>query len=71
MTKEKHIKVHEILHKNLDELVADFIDCTGNLPSKTTIMELMMWSGKQLTEPDNRTTRYITKSASQKREIRR
>lgn len=42
---------HEYLHMILDELVADFIDQTGNLPSKTTIIELMQWSNLQTKNP--------------------
>ena len=38
--KEQHIK----LHKCLDELLADFINHTSKLPSKTTIMELATWA---------------------------
>ena len=41
--KERHIE----LHKMLDELVADFISQTNNLPSKTTVMELMKWAYEQ------------------------
>jgi hypothetical protein len=52
MTKEEHIEVHEILHRHLDELVADFINCTKKLPSRTTLLEFMEWSAKQLTNPD-------------------
>ena len=50
-TKEKHIKVHEELHKALDELVADMIRHTEMLPSTTTVMELMQWSNEQTKEP--------------------
>lgn len=42
---------HEYLHARLDELVADFISHTGQLPSKTTILELMIWSVKQSIQP--------------------
>jgi hypothetical protein len=44
---EEHRKIHIELHKKLDELLADFINETKKLPSKTTIMELMEWSYKQ------------------------
>jgi len=46
--KERHI----ILHQNLDELIADFIGHAKKLPSETTVMELMEWSNKQQTNPD-------------------
>ena len=53
MERIEHIKRHKELHKNLDELVADFISHTEKLLSKTTIMELMEWSYKQTIEPNN------------------
>jgi hypothetical protein len=49
--KDKHISRHKELHKMLDELVADFIDLTDKMPSKTTVMELMQWSHKQTKNP--------------------
>jgi hypothetical protein len=49
-TKE-HKARHETLHKNLDELVADFLDHTEALPSRTTVMELMEWSHQQTLSP--------------------
>jgi len=51
MNKEEHIARHEILHRELDELVADMITHTKMLPSKTTVMELMQWSCQQKSEP--------------------
>jgi hypothetical protein len=42
-----HRKRHARLHKMLDELIADFIDETQALPSKTTLLELLKWSYKQ------------------------
>lgn len=54
ITKEEHKARHEVLHKNLDELVADFINHTGKLPSQTPIFELMEWSHKQTVEPDTK-----------------
>ena len=51
MTKEEHIRKHEALHKSLDELVADFIGHTKNLPSETTLMEFMQWSHEQTENP--------------------
>lgn len=53
MTKEEHIEFHKTLHKNLDKIVADWIGCTGKLPSDHTVMDLMTWSFKQTTEPDD------------------
>ncbi len=48
---EEHKKKHEELHKALDELSADFINHTGKLPTKTTLMELMKWSSEQANNP--------------------
>lgn len=51
MTVQEHIERHKLLHKNLDELIADFITHTTKLPSTTTVMELMKWSYEQTTNP--------------------
>lgn len=51
MTQEKHKERHLILHKELDELVADFISHTDKLPSTSTIMDLMTWSFEQTKNP--------------------
>lgn len=47
MEEDEHKIRHKILHKNLDELIADFIQNTNKLPSKTTLTELMEWSFEQ------------------------
>ena len=51
MNIEEHKLRHEALHLALDELVADFIQHTSNLPSKTPIMDLMKWSNEQRENP--------------------
>lgn len=51
MEKNDHKTRHIELHRSLDELVADFITHTKNLPSKTIVMELIMWSAKQTDNP--------------------
>jgi len=51
MNIEEHKARHQLLLKELDELVADFIIHTNSLPSRTTIMELMEWSYIQTTNP--------------------
>lgn len=51
MDKKEHIDRHIILHKNLDELLVDFIGITKKLPSQTTIIELMDWSYQQTKNP--------------------
>jgi len=51
LTSEEHKKRHQELHKYFDELFADFIFHTEQLPSKTTVMEFMQWSDKQCRNP--------------------
>jgi len=54
MTKAKHKQRHKLLHKYLDELVADWIDHNKDkMLSKTTIMELLGWSAKQTLNPQS------------------
>ena len=53
VTTEEHIEKHKILHKHLHELIADFINHTGRLPSQATILELMKWSNQQTIKPIN------------------
>lgn len=48
--KARHIK----LHQYLDELVADFITHTKQLPSATSVFELMQWSHSQTKSPSER-----------------
>lgn len=52
--RESHKKTHEILHQMFDELVADFIEHTGRLPSETTVMELIQWSHEQTKNPSEK-----------------
>ena len=52
--KSIHMKRHNTLHQNLDELVEDFMAHTNRLPSNTTIIELMEWSAKQCINPTER-----------------
>lgn len=51
MNKEEHKKRHISLHHSFDELLADYIDHTGNLPSQTTVMDLLKWSHEQTLNP--------------------
>lgn len=51
MTKAEHIERHKLLHKMLDELIADWIQHTKCLPSQNTVLELMQWSNQQCKEP--------------------
>lgn len=48
---KRHLNRHKKLHKNLDELVADWISITGRLPSKATVMEFLEWSATQTKNP--------------------
>jgi len=50
-TREEHIARHVVLHQHLAELVADFIRHTGRMPSDTTLMAFMQWSGTQTKNP--------------------
>jgi hypothetical protein len=52
MKNDGHRERHELLHKNLDELIADWIRHNpGKIPSTSTIMDLMNWSHKQTLNP--------------------
>lgn len=51
MTHDEHRERHKELHDSLDELLADWITHTGNLPSKCTVMEFLKWSSQQAKEP--------------------
>ena len=51
MDKDEHIRRHKLLHKMLDELVADWINQTNCLPSQNSVMDLMQWSHQQTIEP--------------------
>jgi len=51
MNKEQHRQHHEELHKAVDELVADFISQTEQLLTKTSIMDILIWSHGQTKNP--------------------
>ena len=53
MTEEEHRQRHEVLHRMLDELVADWISHSTRLPGQATVMELMTWASKQAKAPDH------------------
>ena len=51
--RSRHAVRHYQLHKALDELVADYIlHVPGATLSKTSVADLMAWSSRQQTEPD-------------------
>ena len=51
MPSEEHKIRHIELHKSLDELLADYINITGNLPSKTMLSDFLKWSYMQTINP--------------------
>lgn len=51
MDAKEHKERHAYLHRCLDELVADYIGHTNNLPSETSVMQLMNWSYTQTIKP--------------------
>ena len=48
---KEHKARHVQLHQMLEELVADFILHTDKLLSKSTVMELLIWSSEQRDNP--------------------
>ncbi len=55
MGNEVHRQRHVDLHEALDELIADYIVCTGQSLTRSSILDLMNWSSSQTvlaTEPD-------------------
>lgn len=54
LSHEEHRNRHILLHYHLDELIADFINHTKKLPSKTTLRELMEWSHQQTISPSTK-----------------
>lgn len=53
---ETHQDHHIRLHRNLDELVADYVNHVGDLPSKTTVMTLMEWAATEKENPTGEKT---------------
>lgn len=51
MTENEHRERHRKLHESFDELLADYIGHTGNLPSKTTLSDFLQWSYEQTQKP--------------------
>lgn len=50
----RHRERHKILHRNLDELLADFVATTDRMPSKTSLVEFLHWSYQQTLNPTDR-----------------
>ena len=54
---DEHPKRHQMLHHHLLELSTDYATYNPDKPlSKTPIMELIVWSGKQTNKPDHEGT---------------
>jgi len=51
MNNKDHKEVHHELHEALDELAADYMEHTGKLLSKTSVVELLEWSFEQTKDP--------------------
>lgn len=49
---EEHKKRHQLLHKHLDELAADFVMINNKNFSKSSILQLIEWSYKQTQNPE-------------------
>ena len=54
MNKIEHKKRHQELHKNLDELFADYISNNNFSSIDTPIKNLIEWSYKQTINPDHK-----------------
>lgn len=53
--RDLHIRKHVELHEAMDELLVDMMRHTMQLPSKTSVMQLMEWSYKQTLDPTETT----------------
>jgi hypothetical protein len=51
MTREEHKERHILLHRELDELIADFISCTKQSLNNYTIKDFLTWSYEQTKNP--------------------
>lgn len=63
LTKQTHIEIHKKLHKQLDDLVANWILETNKLPSEHTIYDLMKWAYQQTKNPSDRLGQQNEKEA--------
>lgn len=48
---DEHRERHKLLHRHLDEIVADWLVQTRRLPSKSSVMDLLTWSAAQTRDP--------------------
>ena len=51
MTQAEHHTRHQHLHEALHELIADWFEATGHVPSHSTVAELVAWSRQQMEVP--------------------
>lgn len=51
MSQEEHRARHVELHGNLDELLADYVEQTGDSLNYTTVLEFLTWSYEQTQQP--------------------
>jgi len=49
--KDEHVERHAFLHKAIDELVANYMLCTGRRMGNSTVEDLVTWSHKQTLNP--------------------
>ena len=54
LTIKAHKERHILLHRHLDELLANFIAITGLRPSQVTLMDFLSWSHQQTINPSAR-----------------
>ena len=47
MNKKEHKERHKLLHRELDELIADYIQNTKKSLQETNLIEFMEWSYEQ------------------------
>ena len=61
LTQKDHKERHIELHKELDELIADYITVTGKRISNSTILELVQWSSQQTEHLTHKSNGIINK----------
>ena len=54
LTIKAHKERHILLHRHLDELLANFIAITGLRPSQVPLIEFLSWSYQQTINPIDR-----------------
>lgn len=54
MTREEHVKRHDMLDKYLVELVSDYLTHNHKMLTEVNILTLMRWSNEQVKNPTER-----------------